>query len=87
MAVLSTLSVTSDETSSDGIESNPGSGANVIDGSVKICKEHLNSSILSPSAVSQSSQEENIVGIDDDCENGNTWKGDSWSQEDVRSNL
>ena len=41
-------------------------------------------SIQSPSACSRSSQEENTDGRDKNRANENTWKGDPWSQEDVR---
>jgi len=82
MAVLSPLTATSDDSSPDSIKSTPGKGAKVTDGSAKVCKELSEPSILSPSAVSHSSQDENILGGDDDDEIESTWKGDSWSQED-----
>jgi hypothetical protein len=85
MAVLSPLTATSDDSSPDSIESTPGKGAKVTDSSAKVCKEQSEPSILSPSAVSHSSQDENILGGDDDDEIESTWKGDSWSQEDVRN--
>lgn len=85
MTVLSPLTATSGDSSPDSIESTPVNGAKVTDSSAKVCKEQSQPSMISPSAVSQSSQDENILGGDDDDENETTWKGDSWSQEDVRN--
>lgn len=85
MAVLSTSTATLDETSHSSTESASSSGTKEIDKSSKVCQEENNSSVLSPSAVSQSLQQENIAERDDDSENENTWKGDSWSQDDVRN--
>mmetsp|Transcript_13602 Transcript_13602/g.27405 ORF Transcript_13602/g.27405 Transcript_13602/m.27405 type:complete len:769 (+) Transcript_13602:87-2393(+) len=44
--------------------------------------EESKSSILSPSAISQISQDENPAEGDDDSDNDSNWKGQLWSQED-----
>lgn len=61
-----------------------GSGVKATESSEQKSKEQITSPILSPSAISRSSQEDNVERRDDVCENENAWKGDSWSQEDVR---
>ena len=61
-----------------------GSGVKATESSEQKSKEQINSPILSPASVSRSSQEDNVERRDDVCGNENAWKGDSWSQEDVR---
>ena len=85
MAVLSNIAVSSGKTSPTNIVSSPVGVSKSTDGSSMVCKVDNNSSIQSPSAVSQTSQDETNVEREDECENENTWKGDSWSQEDVRN--
>jgi len=82
MTIISPPAAACKETGIDSIVSSP--GTKLTDSSTSSRKEESDSSILSPSAVSQISQEENVGEEDDDSENDNTWKGDSWSQEDVR---
>ena len=82
--MLSTLTVTPDETSADDIKPSPESSEDVIDGCPKKIEEQNEDLVLSPPVVPQSSREENTVGRDNDCETQKTWKGDPWSQEDVR---
>ena len=84
MGLLSPLTTTSDETSPDIIEPSPVNGVKTTESSEQKSNEKIDPSIVLPSSVSQSSQEENAMGRDGDCNNDNTWKGDSWSQDHVR---
>jgi hypothetical protein len=83
MAILSPLAAASDKTRRDDIDSSPGEAPKVTDSAEKVPKEQSDSTIVSPLNVSQSPQE-NTAERDDDGESENTWKGDSWSEEDVR---
>ena len=80
MAVLSQTHVSS----ADVTVSSPGISAEQGGSGAKVQSGGSNAPILSPSTVSQVSQEDNNTGGDDDSENDNNWKGQSWSQEDVR---
>ena len=86
MTVFSTPTASLKKTGLDNIVSSPPSETKLTNVSANnVRNEESISSILSPSAESQISQEENVVEGDDDSENDNiAWKGDAWSQEDVR---
>jgi len=76
MTVLSPASVPSMGVSS------PGTSAEKTSSATTVQNKENSSSILSPSAVSQVSQEENPPEGDDHAENNNNWKGELWSHED-----
>ena len=85
MAVPSVLTMTPDESCPADIKSNTEISAEVDDGSPKKREEENMPSTISPPTVSRSTEEENGGARDNDCENERTWKGDPWSQEDVRN--
>ena len=85
MGLLSPLATASDETSPDIVEQSPIGEVKTTEGDEQKPSEQAGSSILSPSAVSQSSEEETAAARDGDRNNENTWTGDLWSHEDVRS--
>lgn len=60
----------------------PESGEKQIDCAENEPSEETASSMRSPSPVSPASEEETPVKKEDESENDNSWKGESWSQED-----
>lgn len=87
MAVVSTSTTASGETSSDKMKPSPASEAKTTEVSTETSKEEAGSSIQSPTAVSKSTQEQTPTGKDENANKENTWNGDSWSQEDVSFHL
>ncbi len=85
MGLLSPLTTkTSDEPSPDIIEASPVGGEKTTVALEEKSVELTESSLLSPSAVSPSSKTENGAGTEGEGNKDKIWKGDSWSQEDVR---
>ena len=87
MAVISPLTMASDDKSPDDVESDPSGEDTLENATTEVCNELDDTSVVSPSPVLELSQEEDNLRRDNNGENGNAWKGDLWSQEDVRTFL